>query len=371
MSLEEYGVNFISAIPAVGAAQLNELIEDYLTGKNISPKIIEEDLNKLDWSNTLKPAIDFLCDPKNIGSNENPKVSVCLPTYNGEKSLELCMESLKSQAYVDIELCVIDSTSTDNSVKIIQKHFPDTLIKKIPKKDFNHGGTRNILIQMATSEYIFFLTQDVILGDQYLLRCLVTEVKNEKIALAFCRHVPYPSHNDFIKRDTNGTFSNLRSKFAKPSGLEDLENDPFGLPFSSNNACMYKKSLLSKYPFEMIVYGEDQVWTKMILNKGYLKSYLHSSFVIHSHDYSPSEIRKHAITQTAYFRLFHDHEFDQRWTDLKLLNLKDTEFAKKNEISNAVLKQRLAYNKALIEGRKLGLKATTLEYELGDDVADP
>jgi glycosyltransferase involved in cell wall biosynthesis len=180
------------------------------------------------------------------------------------------LESIKSQAHVDIELCVIDSTSTDNSLKITQEYFPDALVRKIPKTDFNHGETRNTLVQMATSEYIFFLTQDVILADRYLLRSLVTEVKNEGVALAFCRHIPYPNHNEFVKRDINGTFSSFRVIFSTPSGLVDHENDQLRLAFSSNNASMYKKSLLSKYPFEMIVYGEDQLWTKMMLKKGYL-----------------------------------------------------------------------------------------------------
>lgn len=54
-----------------------------------------------------------------------PLVSICIPVYNGEKTIEKTVYSLINQKYENIEIIIVDNCSTDSTVKTIQKiHDP-------------------------------------------------------------------------------------------------------------------------------------------------------------------------------------------------------------------------------------------------------
>ena len=61
-----------------------------------------------------------------------PLVSVVIPTYNSEKTLPLCLESVRRQTYKNIELIVVDSYSKDRTVKIASKYNARIIL--------THGG---------------------------------------------------------------------------------------------------------------------------------------------------------------------------------------------------------------------------------------
>ena len=45
-------------------------------------------------------------------------VSVNIPTYNSESTLEQCLKAVKNQTYKDIEIVIIDSYSKDKTLDI-------------------------------------------------------------------------------------------------------------------------------------------------------------------------------------------------------------------------------------------------------------
>lgn len=52
----------------------------------------------------------------------NPKISIILPTYNGEKYIKWAIESVISQSFSDWELIVIDDGSNDNTESIVKEY---------------------------------------------------------------------------------------------------------------------------------------------------------------------------------------------------------------------------------------------------------
>ena len=48
-------------------------------------------------------------------------VSVVIPTYNSEKTLAKCLESIKNQTYKNIEVIVVDKFSVDQTVENAKK----------------------------------------------------------------------------------------------------------------------------------------------------------------------------------------------------------------------------------------------------------
>ena len=87
------------------------------------------------------------------------KYSVIVPTYNREKYISKCVESVLNQTYDNFELIIVDDGSTDNTENII-KEYNDKRLKYF--KNDNHGiaYSRNFGIDKATGDYLFFLDSD-------------------------------------------------------------------------------------------------------------------------------------------------------------------------------------------------------------------
>ena len=90
------------------------------------------------------------------------KISVIIPVYNVEKYIEDCLNSILVQTLKDFEIICIDDCSTDNSLQIIETYTHKDKRIKILKNKKNEGPsyTRNIGIEMAQGEYIYFLDSD-------------------------------------------------------------------------------------------------------------------------------------------------------------------------------------------------------------------
>ena len=90
----------------------------------------------------------------------NPKISVCIPVYNGADYIRDAINSVLSQDFSDFELLIIDNHSTDNTINVV-KEFNDTRIKLIINES-NIGliPNWNKAIEMATGLYIKILPAD-------------------------------------------------------------------------------------------------------------------------------------------------------------------------------------------------------------------
>ena len=91
------------------------------------------------------------------------KVSVIMPIYNAEKYLSEAIESVLNQTYANFELLLINDASTDRSKEICNEYSKkDSRIVMLENSSENHGPgpTRNIGLDYATGEYIYFMDAD-------------------------------------------------------------------------------------------------------------------------------------------------------------------------------------------------------------------
>ena len=92
---------------------------------------------------------------------QNPKVSIIVPVYNAEKYIEKCVNSLRNQTLEDIEIILVDDSSTDSSLEICkQMSINDSRIKVIHKANEGAGLARNTALSTASGEYIGFVDSD-------------------------------------------------------------------------------------------------------------------------------------------------------------------------------------------------------------------
>lgn len=106
-----------------------------------------------------------------------PKASIIVPVYNTEKYLERCINSLKNQTLKDIEIILVDDSSTDSSLEICKKAAAeDSRIKVIHKVNEGAGKARNAGLDVATGEYIGFVDSDDFVGENtYEVLCAKAE----------------------------------------------------------------------------------------------------------------------------------------------------------------------------------------------------
>ena len=61
---------------------------------------------------------------KHSASNSNnlPLVSVCIPTFNGEKYLQEALDSVAQQSYANLEVIISDDASTDKTLEMLEDY---------------------------------------------------------------------------------------------------------------------------------------------------------------------------------------------------------------------------------------------------------
>ena len=88
------------------------------------------------------------------------KVSVIVPIYNSEKTINRCVESIINQTYKDIEILLINDGSIDNTLNILNDYAnKDKRIVVINKKNEGVSKTKNLGIKKAKSEVSFKINE--------------------------------------------------------------------------------------------------------------------------------------------------------------------------------------------------------------------
>lgn len=105
-----------------------------------------------------------------------PLVSVIVPTYNSERTIEKCLESIKNQTYENIEIIVVDNNSKDKT-KEIAKKYTDKVYNKWPERT----AQKNYWIEKAKWEYIFFVDSDMELRKDVVKYCIELFLKEQNI----------------------------------------------------------------------------------------------------------------------------------------------------------------------------------------------
>jgi glycosyltransferase involved in cell wall biosynthesis len=93
-------------------------------------------------------------------AKKNPLVSVCIGTYNRERYIRECMDSVLAQNYPNLEIVVVDDASTDATVDIVRS-YGDAV--RLVVRDVNSGVcqvTRNQASRLASGTYIAYLDSD-------------------------------------------------------------------------------------------------------------------------------------------------------------------------------------------------------------------
>jgi len=99
---------------------------------------------------------------------DKPLVSIIIPTKNSVAFLDNCLKSIKKQSYKNIELIVVDSNSTDNTIKIARKYQAQVYYysPKVPAGTFDAPHKRNYGVKKAKGDFVYYVDADMELTEK-------------------------------------------------------------------------------------------------------------------------------------------------------------------------------------------------------------
>lgn len=102
---------------------------------------------------------------------DQPLVSIITPVYNGQKYLAELIESVREQAYPNIEHIIIDDGSTDDGATLaILRHYPH--LRWWSRENRGQYATMNEGLESAKGELVCFVSADDVLLPG-AIRCVV------------------------------------------------------------------------------------------------------------------------------------------------------------------------------------------------------
>ncbi len=86
-------------------------------------------------------------------------ISVIIPNLNGLKHLPTCFEALRKQTYPQVEIILVDNASSDESVSVTQRDYPEIKILQL-NRNFGFAGAVNRGIVASQGEIVALLNND-------------------------------------------------------------------------------------------------------------------------------------------------------------------------------------------------------------------
>lgn len=255
-------------------------------------------------------------------TEKKPKVSVCVVTYNQEKYIRQCLQSIVDQVTdFDFEVIVADDCSTDGTRAIVREFaekYPGVVKPIFHNK--NIGAYKNFVFihEQGTGEYAAHMD-----GDDYWfpnkLSAQVAFMQNNKECVAVY------SNATVIEKDnqTIGIFSsNVKAAFDTNYLIKNGN-------FLCNSSMLYKSALRLKVFMKSDDYIDYQVHIK--LSENGLLGFIDKNLVAYRSDSSGSVIKdSNSYIRSLYLKALLD-------VDLSKVKTKITEQAFADFLANAMI----------------------------------
>lgn len=221
--------------------------------------------------------------PPDTGSVDRTRIVVVIPTCNAAAHWRELTRGLNLQGLPASQVLVIDSSSEDGTADLARAEGYSVF--GIDRRDFNHGGTRQLAVEMAPwASIVVYLTQDAILATPDAIDQLLTAFEDSRVAAAYGRQLPRPgadpieAHARLFNYPEESEFRDFASRHTL--GIKAT--------FLSNSFAAYRVRELEKvggFPSDVIM-AEDAVVAGRLLLAGWKTAYVAEAQVYHSHPFT-------------------------------------------------------------------------------------
>jgi len=214
-------------------------------------------------------------------------VAIICPTFNAGNKWVEWIECVKVQGIPDEQILVIDSGSTDDTVRLAR----DAGFKVIefPNHEFNHGQTRNFGADYMGdgNDYLVYLTQDALLASADSIKNILRLFQDDKIGAICGRQLP---HKDARPIEAHARLFNYPEKTVTKQKT-DIPKIGLKTAFMSNSFAAYRREAFihcGYFPNDTI-FAEDMSLAAKMIVAGWKVAYSAEALAHHSHSYTIEE----------------------------------------------------------------------------------
>jgi rhamnosyltransferase len=199
--------------------------------------------------------------------------SLVIRAYNEVVHIGRLLEGVKQQTLKDVELILVDSGSTDETVAIAESF--GARIVRIRPEEFTFGRSLNLGIRAASCELVALASAHVYPVYPDWLERLLEPFSDPQVALSYGK-----------QRGANS------SKFSEHQIFQqwfpDQSRPQQAYPFCNNANAAIRRSLWEGHPYDESLTGlEDLAWAKWATAQGYGIAYMAEAEIIHLHNETP------------------------------------------------------------------------------------
>jgi len=246
----------------------------------------------------------------------SPRLSIVLPTWEGERDLSRLLPALAAQELGQgvgqgFEILAVDSGSKDRSRELLER--AGARVGEVEQRSFRHGATRNQAAKGARGEILVFLSQDALPRDPGFLAALVAPFADPRVAGAYARILPHEEDDPLTARTVlsapEASAEAETRELAQGTALGSLDDAARARLCGFNDvASAIRRSVFEAIPFPDVEFGEDVAWAARALEAGWKIRFEPRAVVLHSHRYSPARAYERYRVDAA----FHREHFQRR-----------------------------------------------------------
>jgi glycosyltransferase involved in cell wall biosynthesis len=106
-----------------------------------------------------------------------PQISICIPTYNGEKFIAKTIQSVLDQTFSNFEIVVSDDGSTDKTLEIVRSFSDPRIVRVDSLSRVGAEANWNNSVANARADLIKLVCQDDLLYRLSLTKCLHQRIR--------------------------------------------------------------------------------------------------------------------------------------------------------------------------------------------------
>lgn len=153
------------------------------------------------------------------GIRPNPRLSIGVPVFNGEKYLRVALDSLLAQTFEDFEIIISDNASTDNTQEICEEYAAKDNRIRYERQAINQGAAANYnrTFELARGELFKWAAHDDACLPTFLEKCVnALDKAGKDTVLAYTIATTIDADGEAIIPDPYANGDTLRpsSKFA-------------------------------------------------------------------------------------------------------------------------------------------------------------
>lgn len=183
-----------------------------------------------------------------------PLISIVTPSFNSEKTIEECIQSIKKHADADIEHIVIDGCSTDNTISILKSHENAYRLRWISEKDNGIADAMNKGFRMSQGLFIAWIDADNYYNAE-ILKTIIEKIKTDEADI-YCGYV------EIVDK---GTVTKVHKPVFPFSFKKSLTMSTSGIPVQPG--VFFKKKLFDTvggFDTTYRVAGDYDFWVKVL-----------------------------------------------------------------------------------------------------------